>query len=64
LFFFHGTGKGNGKEGYDKKYWKDSVTTAKKKGHPSSHCPNKEKNDNEKDNDNKSTAASLKKIRE
>jgi hypothetical protein len=39
-----------------------TVLQLPKKGHPASHCPNKEKNDNEKDNDNKSTAASLKKI--
>ena len=53
--------RGQNKDGYDKKYWKDKECfKCHKKGHPASHCPNK---DNEDDTKSKSSSTdSVKKL--
>ena len=52
------------KDSYDKKWWaKKTCYMCKKKGHPSTHCPNANENKSVKDNDDASMASNAKSIR-
>jgi hypothetical protein len=58
----NGNGKGHDSSTYDKKYWKDKECyRCHKKGHPTTHCPKKPSDDD--DRSTASAASSVKKLK-